>query len=184
LEFEPDGSNTATVFDGLDATRRRELIDELLAVVPDLTNIEVRRFSTKVTLTFHQRAGDRTRTFLANQMSDGTLRAFAILLALHQRGYPILLGVEEPEVAIHLGALRTLVEVLRAHTDDVQILITTHSADIIDALGINELRVVWSEDGASHIAPVAAHTKDTVRTGLIGPGELLRSDALDPALAT
>ena len=182
FDFEPDGSNTASVFEGLSADVRRALIDELTAIVPDLANIEVRRFSNKMTLTFHQRAGGSTRLFLANQMSDGTLRAFAILLALHQDAPVILLGVEEPEVAIHLGALRTLVDVLRVHAEDVQILATTHSADIIDALDIDQLRVVWSEDGASHVSGVADHTRDTVRTGLIRPGELLRADSLDPAI--
>jgi predicted ATPase len=135
-----------------------------------------------MTLNFFQRAGDKTRSFLANQMSDGTLRAFAIVLALLQPSKPVLLVIEEPEVAIHLGALRTLVEVLREHSSEVQILMTTHSADIIDALEIEQLRVVWSEDGVSVAADVADHTKDVVRAGLITPGELLRSDALDPAL--
>jgi predicted ATPase len=178
--FEPDGSNCVSVFEALSPVARAEVIDELGAIVPGLTSIEVRRFSNKITLTFHQSAGDRTRTFLANQMSDGTLRAFAIVLALHQPQNPELLVVEEPEVAIHLGALRTLVEVLREHATDVQIMVTTHSADIIDALDIDELRVVWSEDGISHIAQVAEHTRSTIRTGLVTPGDLLRSDSLDP----
>lgn len=180
--FEPDGSNCASVFDGLDGESRGRLIDELRAIVPSLKTIEVKRFSNKMTLNFYQEAGDRTRTFLANQMSDGTLRAFAILLALHQTHQPSVLLVEEPEVAIHLGALRTLVEILREHSSEVQIVLTTHSADIIDALDVDELRVVWSEDGISRLASVADHTMETVRTGLITPGELLRADSLDPEL--
>jgi predicted ATPase len=182
-DFEPDGSNCASVFEGLSSDIRGQLVDDLAAIVPGLMNIEVRRFSNKMTLSFHQRAGSRTRVFLANQMSDGTLRAFAILLALYQPRKPSVLLVEEPEVAIHLGALQTLVEVLEQHSTDSQIVLTTHSADIIDALDIEALRVVWSEDGVSHIGRVAAHTKETVRGGLITPGELLRADSLDPAPA-
>jgi predicted ATPase len=182
-EFEPDGSTAASVFEGLSGPQRRALVDELAAIVPTLVNIEVRRFSNKMTLNFFQHAGTKTRSFLANQMSDGTLRAFAVLLALLQPRPPHLLVVEEPEVAIHLGALRTLVEVLREHAADVQILMTTHSADIIDALDIDELRVIWSEDGVSRAATVADHSKETVRSGLITPGQLLRSDSLDAAIA-
>lgn len=181
--FEPDGSNCASVYDGLPAEARRHLIDELAAIIPNLENIEVRRFSNKMTLSFHQRAGDRTRVFLANQMSDGTLRAFAILLALYQPSRPSVLLVEEPEIAIHVGALQTLVEILREHAGDSQIVLTTHSADIIDSLDVAALRVVWAEDGISHIAPVAEHTIETVRSGLITPGALLRADSLDPASA-
>ena len=39
------------------------------------------------------------------------------------------------------------------------------------------------EGGASKIAKLAEHTKVPVREGLITPGELLRSDALDPQIA-
>jgi predicted ATPase len=178
--FEPDGSNTATAFEALNARERRELIDELSAIVPGLDRIEIRRFSNLLTLQFFQMAGDARREFLATQMSDGTLRAFGIILALVQPTKPIAMVIEEPEVAIHLGALRTLVEILESHTDETQILLTTHSADIIDALDVEALRVVWAEEGVSHVGPVAAHTRETVRTGLITPGELLRSEALDP----
>jgi predicted ATPase len=181
FSFEPDGSNSASVFEGLPGDVRAQLVDELAAIVPSLVNIEVRRVSNKMTLSFHQQAGDRTRVFWAHQMSDGTLRAFAILLALFQPNRPGVVLIEEPEIAIHVGALQTLVEILREHASDSQIVVTTHSADIIDALDVDALRVVWAEEGVSRISCVAAHTVDTVRSGLITPGALLRADSLDPA---
>ncbi|WP_045876139.1 AAA family ATPase [Pseudofrankia sp. DC12] len=181
--FEPDGSNAVGVYDTLETRRRRELVDELAAIVPGIQKVEVERFADRLTLAFLQGSGEgRNRRFLARYMSDGTLRAFGILLAL-QAQQPSLLVVEEPEVAIHLGALQTLVDVLRQHSDTTQVLLTTHSADIVDSLGIEALRVVWSDGNASHIAPVAEHTRETVRSGLITPGELLRVDSLDPAVA-
>ena len=182
-DFEPDGSNAASFFETLDGTRRRELVQELSAIVPDIDRIEPRHVADKLTLAFYQRVSGRTREFSAKQMSDGALRAFGILTSLFQKEGPALVVIEEPERAIHLGALRTLVDILREHSSDVQILITTHSADMVDALDLDELRVVWTKDGASHIAPVAEHTRIPVREGLITPGELLRSDALDPAVA-
>lgn len=182
-EFEPDGSNAVSVYESLTALARAELVDELSAIVPGIARIEVRRLADKVTLAFVQETGRGRREFLAKQMSDGTLRAFGILLALMQDPVPILTVVEEPEVAIHLGALQTLVDIFQQQSSATQILLTTHSADIIDTLDIRSLRVVWSERGESRIAPVAAHSVEPVRRGLITPGELLRSDALDPAVA-
>jgi predicted ATPase len=180
--FEPDGSNTATIFEALSASEREAVTDELRAIVPGMDRIEVRRFADKVTLAFFQSVGTKTRReFFAKQMSDGTLRAFAIVLALHQPRRPIITVIEEPEIAIHLAALRTLVDILHQQADESQVLITTHSADIVDSLDVEALRVVWPERGASQIAPVAAHTKSTVTKGLITPGELLRANALDPA---
>lgn len=180
--FEPDGSNTASVFEVLSPAAREELIDELRAVVPGMDRIEVRRFADKVTLAFFQSVGTKTRReFFAKQMSDGTLRAFAIVLAMLQPQRPILTVIEGPEIAIHLGALRTLVEILQQQSERSQVLITTHSADIVDSLSVDALRVVWSDRGNSRIAPVAEHTRATVLQGLITPGDLLRSNALDPA---
>jgi predicted ATPase len=182
-EFEPDGSNAASVFESLDRATRNELVDQLSAIVPGIDQIEVRRFADKLTVAFFQKAktGKARREFLAKQMSDGTLRAFSIFLAMLQPARPTFLVIEEPEIAIHLGALRTLVDILQQQASESQILITTHSADIVDTLDVDALRVVWSDGNASQISRVAQHSLDPVRKGLITPGELLRSDALDPA---
>jgi predicted ATPase len=183
-EFEPDGSNAASMFEELSTETRAELVDELAAIVPGIQRIELRRLADKVTLAFVQELSEgKRREFLAKQMSDGTLRAFSILLSMLQENRPALLVIEEPEIAIHLGALRTLVDILRQQSESTQVLITTHSADIIDTIDIDALRVVWTEDGSSRIAAVAEHTREPVRQGLITPGQLLRSDSLDPAPA-
>lgn len=181
-EFESDGSNVTSIYENLDALTRRELVDELSAIVPGIVSIEVARLADRQTLRFRQRTESGIREFYAKQMSDGTLRALAILLAALQKSRPGLLVIEEPEVAIHLGALRTLVELLQAQSERSQILITTHSADIVDALPIDSIRIVWSQNDASHVAPISDHSKEPVRRGLITPGELLRSDSLDPAI--
>lgn len=178
--FEPDGSNTVSMYEALDSGARTELVDQLAAIVPGIVRIDVRNLADRQTLTFVQETDGGRREFLAKQMSDGTLRAFSILLATFQQPRPSLLVIEEPEIAIHLGALRTLVDILKDHSTQTQILITTHSADIVDSLSIDSLRVVWTSAGSSRIAPVADHTKAVVRDGLITPGQLLRSDSLDP----
>lgn len=181
-EFESDGSNIVSVYENLPAEDRRTLVDELAAIVPGIVSIEVARLADRQTLRFKQRTESGNREFYAKQMSDGTLRALAILLAVRQRPALGLLVIEEPEVAIHLGALRTLVELLQAESHRVQVVITTHSADIVDVLPLDDLRVVWSQGDASHVAPISEHSREPVRLGLITPGELLRSDALDPAV--
>jgi predicted ATPase len=182
-EFEPDGSNVSSIFESLDSRQRIDLVDELSAIIPGIKRIEVRRFADKVTLAFFQDTGKGSREFLAKQMSDGTLRAFSILLAMKQASKLSLLVIEEPEIAIHLGALRTLVDILQQESETTQVLITTHSADILDAINMDSLRVVWSDFGASQISRVAAHSREPVRRGLITPGELLRSNSLDVASA-
>lgn len=181
-EYDPAGANTASIFESLTPDERDRVTERLSAIVPGIVRIEPRTFADQQTLAFVQDVAGVNRTFLAKQMSDGTLRAFAIMLALSQSDQPRLVVVEEPEVAIHLGALQSLVEILRAESSTTQVLITTHSADIIDEIPTEALRVVWSEDGKSRLAPISEHSKEVLRTGLISPGALLRADALDPAI--
>lgn len=54
-EFEPDGSNTASVYESLSPSRRRELTDQLSAIVPGISRIDVRRLADKQTLIFFQK---------------------------------------------------------------------------------------------------------------------------------
>ena len=182
-DFEPDGSNTTSIYENLGTTARSELVDQLAAIVPGIVRIEVKNLADLQTLSFIQQTASGGREFYAKQMSDGTLRAFSILLAMAQTSGPGLLIIEEPEIAIHLGALRTMVDILREHTSHTQIVITTHSADIVDSLPVESLQVVWSDGGASRVGPLAEHTRKTLREGLITPGQLLRADSLDPAEA-
>jgi hypothetical protein len=45
------------------------------------------------------------------------------------------------------------------------------------------LRIVTWEQGATHILPLATGTSEALREHLMSAGELLRSNALRPALA-
>lgn len=179
-EFDPAGGNTTSVFEALTHEERTRVTEHLSAVVPGIVRIEPQNFADKQTLAFYQHSPSGNRKFLAKQMSDGTLRAFAIMLAMTQKTRPQLIVIEEPEVAIHLGALQSLVEILKSASSTTQVLITTHSADIIDEVPIDSLRVVWSDQDQSQLAVVSEHTRSVLRTGMITPGALLRADALDP----
>ncbi|WP_314430122.1 AAA family ATPase [Microbacterium lacticum] len=182
-EFDPAGSNTTSVFEALTQEERAQVTERLSAVVPGIVRIEPQNFADKQTLAFFQHTASGNRKFLAKQMSDGTLRAFAIMLAMTQKTQPQLVVIEEPEVAIHLGALQSLVEILKSSSSTTQVLITTHSADIIDEVPVDSLRVVWSDQEQSQLATVSEHTRSVLRSGMITPGALLRADALDPDFA-
>lgn len=90
-EFEPDGSNIASILENMAADQRAELAELLSAVVPGIARVEVRHVADKVTIVFTQEAGHGRREFFAKQMSDGTLRVFGILVAMLQNPQPSLL---------------------------------------------------------------------------------------------
>ena len=115
-------------------------------------------------------------------MSDGTLRVLGILLAVYQVSPPSLIAIEEPEASIHPAALEVLVDILKSGSHKTQILITTHSPDILDYKNIRdeEIMVVESIRGNATVAPISWGARDMIRQHLYLPGELLRSGELEP----
>ena len=125
--------------------------------------------------------------FLANNMSDGTLRALGILVALFQGNQEAqkrvpLVGIEEPEIALHPGAVAVLLDGLRDAADRTQVIITTHSPDLLDDkhLDVESILAVEAHDGNTVIAPVDDASRSVVRDRLFTAGELLRSNQLQP----
>jgi len=101
--------------------RTKKRIEEYLSkVVPGVYGVEKKVLGPKETLEFRQRvAGSKDPwRFLAANMSDGTLRALGILVAMFQlstNGLPRvpLVAIEEPEVALHPAAAGVLLDSLR-----------------------------------------------------------------------
>jgi len=180
LELLPDGSNAASVLRHLDPSDRDDLVEMLGHVVPGVVDVRVVGHGNKLTLEFKQRAARGRNTFEALQMSDGTLRLLGILLALYQRDTPGFLAIEEPEATIHVAALQALMDVFRARSDMSQIVVTTHSSEILDAIDPESIYLVTAEDGYSKLSTLAESSKLAVQEALFSPGELLRSGALEP----
>ena len=112
--------------------------------------------------------------------SDGTIRLLAMLTALSQEPALSLIGLEEPELAIHPGAMAVLAETMNEAASRGQILVATHSPDLIDKLPIESLRAVTSEGGSTKVGRVAEHQLKSVREGLFLPGELHSMEGLEP----
>ncbi len=88
------------------------------------------------------------RPVLAKYASDGTLKMLAYLTLLHDPTPPELIGIEEPENHLHPRLLPELAEECRNASSDSQVLITTHSPFVINALRPKEVRILYrGEDG-------------------------------------
>jgi energy-coupling factor transporter ATP-binding protein EcfA2 len=173
------GRGWAAILDEQPAeTWKADLIAVLTRLTGDIDDIEVQRLSGFPVVRFHHRSNGR---FLeATQESDGTLRVAGILTALLQRPAPSLIAIEEPELAVHPGALGLVVDELRAAATRTQVIITTQSSDILDLLSIDELRVVSSTMTGAAITSVSERQRAIVKEGLFSLGELHRSEGLEP----
>ena len=73
-------------------------------------------------------------TVPANRLSDGTLRYVSLLAVLLHPKPPPLLCVEEPELGLHPDLLPTIRDLLLEASKRTQVLVTTHSDILVDAL--------------------------------------------------
>ena len=83
---------------------------------------------------------------LARFASDGTLKMLAYLILLYDPEPPPFVGIEEPENFLHPRLLYGLAEECRAASSRTQLLVTTHSPFFIDALQLDEVRVLWRDE--------------------------------------
>jgi predicted ATPase len=110
--------------------------------------------------------------------SDGTLRILAILLALHQDPPRSLLTFEEPELFIHPGAMAVLWEEFEDRAGYTQIVLTTHSPDLLDMCNAEQLRVVEKIKGVTYIGPLEDPQIRIIQKKLAAPGQLLQEQGL------
>lgn len=83
---------------------------------------------------------------LARFASDGTLKMLAYLVLLYDPEPPPFVGIEEPENFLHPRLLYGLAEECREASARTQLLVTTHSPFFIDALRLDEVRILWRDE--------------------------------------
>jgi len=187
-----DGSNISSVLNrlsGTDSATVQRIAKYLAAVVPGVESVESKHLGPKETLEFRQQiAGDPSPwRFMASSMSDGTLRVLGVLVAAFQASVgnhrPIpLVGIEEPELAVHPGAATALLEALLEASHRTQIVLTTHSPDLLDEknLPADSILSVTSQQGETLVASVDDATRSTMKDHLYSAGELLRLGQIGP----
>ncbi len=191
-QLHSDGSNIASMLRQMterspDLKRR---VDEYLsAIVPGLRRVDSVKVGRHIALEFHQAARSDAPVwrFQSEQMSEGTLRALGVLIALFQARLSTvpslsLVGIEEPEHALHPAAVGALLDALMDASETTQVMVTSHSSDLLDRVDPEEvtLLAVSSENGASKIGPVDRVGRTVLRERLYTPGELLRMNQLSP----
>lgn len=71
--------------------------------------------------------------------SDGTLRLVAYYILLNEPELPPLIAIEEPERNLHPGVLTDIANVLEQISEHSQVMITTHSSQLLDAFSPESL---------------------------------------------
>ena len=181
------GENLASALRDITQKKSRflpELKEALAFAVPGVRDIRVVQAGSYYVVELkHERedGGGSGIWFDLSHESDGTIRLLAMLTALFQDPAPSLIGLEEPELAIHPGAMAVLADTMKEASLRGQVLIATHSPDLINLLPIESIRAVTAEGGSTIVGKVAEHQLRAVRDKLFLPGELHSMEGLHPA---
>ncbi len=114
----------------------------------------------RLLLEFYAEGFEKDTPFFQHEMSDGTLKMLAYLSLLEDPAPPPLIGIEEPENGLYQSLLTTLAHEFKQATQNalgVQILLTTHSTQLVDGLSPEE---VWVLDKNKDGHSIATRTAD------------------------
>lgn len=153
----------------------QELIAGLGRVVGDITDYRVNQVGGYLAVQFKH--GD---TWLdAAQESDGTLRVAGLLTALLQDPPLKICAIEEPELTVHPGALPLLYDFIKDSSQRTQMVLSTHSPDLIDLLDVDSLLLV-ERRGTTVVSAIDPAQRALVKEHLLRPSEIMRTEGLRP----
>ncbi|MGB0385162.1 MAG: AAA family ATPase [Ardenticatenaceae bacterium] len=178
-----NGSNLATVLLEIQKGKKDYLITQALKVaVEGIEGYSILPVGQHLVTKLHYRFLNGKVREVISDLSDeasGTIRILATLAALYQQRFPSLLSIEEAEKEIHPDALELLGDMLEVATDSYQVIITTHSPDLITYLPADSLRVVDKVAGLTKIAPISKEQYDTIAENIFSAGGLMRLEGLE-----
>lgn len=130
--LEPDGINLGLVLNRLrrDPVVKGRLLKALSALYDGIDDFDVQIEGGTVQVFFQE----GRFTVPATRLSDGTLRYLCLLAILCHPNPPPLICIEEPELGLHPDILPTLAELLKEASERTQIIVTTHSDVLVDAM--------------------------------------------------
>lgn len=131
-KLDEDGSNIANILQSLLKNRaeRTKLINLLNDCLPFIKSITTEsNFDKSVSYKIQETYSNKH--LYANFLSDGTVSMIAIIIALYFEDTMGTVILEEPERNLHPSLMDRVIEMAREASKDKQILITTHTPELI-----------------------------------------------------
>jgi predicted ATPase len=147
----PNGSNLAAVINRLlNVKDARKSIDRFMSALYEGYEDLSTQVQGGTILLYLSEAGLRSPV-PATRLSDGTIRWLTLLAILVDPDPPPLLCIEEPETGLHPDIVVDLAQLLREAAKRSQLIVTTHSDTLVDALTKDPESVIVCEktDGKS-----------------------------------
>jgi predicted ATPase len=128
-----EGRNAVTVVASMKRADRNRLVKEMQGLYPEIEDIRVAPAGAGAMQLFIEEGGGIQIS--AQRLSDGTLRFLFLLAILLQPEPPPMIVIEEPELGLHPDVIPKLAALLIEASERTQLVVTTHSRMLVDALG-------------------------------------------------
>jgi predicted ATPase len=142
-DLEEDGENLALVLKTIlgDENAKRKLSNLLTDLLPFVGDLTVEPFSDRTFLFKLQETFFPAEYLPASLLSDGTINITALVVALYF-GRQSLMAFEEPERNLHPSLIAKLMNMLRDASQQRQVVITTHSPEVVRHAELSDLILV------------------------------------------
>jgi len=178
-QLERHGENLPGAANRLRRTRPSawaRVVQEMRAIVPNLEDVQI-TYTEDRRLAVQFRESGLGRAWNASEVSDGTIQALALLIAIYDSRASVLV-IEELENALHPWILRQL---LRLCVESKrQIIITSHSPVLLNSVDPRSIHLMWMRHGRSYLRPITDFDPDVARAAV--DGELSVFDVYDSGL--
>jgi predicted ATPase len=144
------GGNLAVVLWELGLRELHERVRSYLRRFCDRFNdVEIRLDEAGIAQTYIEESG-LLETLVSWRLSDGTLKFLCLLAVLLDPDPAPLICIEEPEVGLHPEAIQIVADALVEASERTQLIVTTHSEALIDALSERPEDVLITERDADN----------------------------------
>ncbi|WP_414443212.1 AAA family ATPase [Burkholderia sp. 22PA0106] len=154
LRLKVDSANLAAYLHMLrtkHASHYRLIVETIRLIAPFFSDF-VHRDDDAATIELEwTEQGNPDTPFKAHMLSDGTLRfiCLATLLLQPHELMPSTILIDEPELGLHPYAISVLADMLKRASENIQLIVSTQSVELLNCLDPEDVVIVDRKDNAS-----------------------------------
>lgn len=155
VQVSPSGDNLAAVL--LNMKERveyrdayNEIIKTLRVAFPTFKELHFPCEVSEGKIALRWEEGFR-RDFSVSALSDGVLKFLCLATLLLSPNLPPLICIDEPEIGLHPKSVALVGELLTAAAQRTQLIVATHSPQVIRQLKPEDILIVEKKDGATEL---------------------------------
>ncbi|HRG91066.1 MAG TPA: AAA family ATPase [Chitinophagales bacterium] len=138
----PDGTNLSQVLNTMKISNRnafKQIEEAIIEINRHYSGISFNHLANNIELLIEEEPFDHA-VHISN-ISDGTLRFLCLMAILYNPNRGSVVCIDEPELGLHPDMILTLFEAIKYASKTSQIIISTHSAQLLDCFDLNQVIV-------------------------------------------